>query len=593
MQITARRFTSLSSRPRYRKGDHNIQVVDTFSKKFLESCSATVTGSSTWIRRTPSGSGVIWYQSQQALLVLYPEKFLRIPNRTHEPTEFRDLAPLGVPSRHLTPEQFDDRVEHGSYYGSESGEGSSSTIYSRGARGPMDQYMINPGEDRGEAQMMPAAGTREGRRQRLRDRRLRNKGLKDDEDPLVCDDVASDNEWFIDDETDLPLSDLQLENLSVDVLRGEADQAGTSTSTTPHTSTSSAAQQAKKNFLREIASSRTPVLPELSARTPVQSTAGHLVEFFEGEAASVRVEDSPSGSEARSGLVLLDSRKGTFGRCKCHGHGRVLDLSEADCAAAGGVKLPSSEIRSCCGHLVRMNSSVMSTYGFHVGADKYSSNKPSMGVLSKHSFPNKMKTSGYYGHDSYRHLSGNMKQINVSSKGIKHDHKIVDSLDLVDQEYVKVPPRWTWQQPLQEAEIEDLRQEIIRLKRRLSRLERRTDWSIPQDVNGFRPWGKYVATMASRSLIPNKSLQTVDDDEGILDDTLSSTHEDMFEWSSRQSSTPHSIESSFEEFEDPLVKLSSLSLYDEPVYDVYEDDMFGEVLGVDTPVNNDDKSKLI
>ncbi|KAL0925464.1 hypothetical protein M5K25_003796 [Dendrobium thyrsiflorum] len=71
----------------------------------------------------------------------------------------------------------------------------------------------------------------------LRDRRLRNKGLKDDEDPLVCDDVASDNEWFIDDETDLPLSDLQLEDLSVDVLRGEADQAGTSTSTTPHTST--------------------------------------------------------------------------------------------------------------------------------------------------------------------------------------------------------------------------------------------------------------------------------------------------------------------------------------------------------------------
>ncbi|KAL0921372.1 hypothetical protein M5K25_008436 [Dendrobium thyrsiflorum] len=61
---------------------------------------------------------------------------------------------------------------------------------------------------------------------RLRDRRLRNKGLKDDEDPLVCDDVASDNEWFIDDETDLPLSD-HLEDLSVDVLRGEA--ASTST----------------------------------------------------------------------------------------------------------------------------------------------------------------------------------------------------------------------------------------------------------------------------------------------------------------------------------------------------------------------------
>ncbi|XP_028554618.1 uncharacterized protein LOC114580625 [Dendrobium catenatum] len=77
---------------------------------------------------------------------------------------------------------------------------------------------------------------------RLRDRRLRNKGLKDDEDPLVCDDVSSDNEWFIDDEADLSLSDLQVEDLNVDVLRGEADQTGTSTSTTPHTSTSSASK---------------------------------------------------------------------------------------------------------------------------------------------------------------------------------------------------------------------------------------------------------------------------------------------------------------------------------------------------------------
>ncbi|XP_028553233.1 uncharacterized protein LOC114580294 [Dendrobium catenatum] len=81
---------------------------------------------------------------------------------------------------------------------------------------------------------------------RLRDRRLRNKGLKDDEDPLVCDDLSSDNEWFIDDEADLSLSDLQVEDLNVDVLRGEADQTGTSTSTTPHTSTSSASKGKRK-----------------------------------------------------------------------------------------------------------------------------------------------------------------------------------------------------------------------------------------------------------------------------------------------------------------------------------------------------------
>ncbi|KAL0916652.1 hypothetical protein M5K25_014180 [Dendrobium thyrsiflorum] len=70
-----------------------------------------------------------------------------------------------ITAKYLQQEQFDDRVEHGSYYGSESGKGSSSTIHSRGARGPMDQYMVNPGEDRGQTQMMPATGTREGRRQ--------------------------------------------------------------------------------------------------------------------------------------------------------------------------------------------------------------------------------------------------------------------------------------------------------------------------------------------------------------------------------------------------------------------------------------------
>ncbi|KAL0919159.1 hypothetical protein M5K25_011233 [Dendrobium thyrsiflorum] len=417
-----------------------------------------------------------------------------VPDKVKE--EICAYMKKSITAKHLQQEQFDDRVKHGSYYGSESEKGSSSTIHSRGARGPMDQYMVNPGEDRGQTQMMPAAGlygrglkapsmyelrtwilkeelhnteqsieeikqtwsetgvtimsdgwsdmksrslinilvnnpygtvflrsveasdevknadflfnlldgvvkeigeqlvvqvvtdnasaykaaghmlihaaayylnpqfqyserksshpevklglyhcmerlipdmtvreiadlqlvlfrNREGffglhaakstiakrspvewwiqfgdstpelqsfavrvlgltcsssgcernwstysqvqtkrrnrlstlrmnslmyimHNKRLRDRRLRNKGLKDDEDPLVCEDVASDNEWFIDDETDLPLSDLQLEDLSVDVLRGEADQGGASTSATPHTSTSSAAKGKRK-----------------------------------------------------------------------------------------------------------------------------------------------------------------------------------------------------------------------------------------------------------------------------------------------------------------------------------------------------------
>ncbi|KAL0927594.1 hypothetical protein M5K25_001779 [Dendrobium thyrsiflorum] len=63
-------------------------------------------------------------------------------------------------TKHLQHEQFDERVEQGAYYGSESGKGSSSTINIRGTRAPRDLYM-----DRGQTQMMPAAGTREGRRQ--------------------------------------------------------------------------------------------------------------------------------------------------------------------------------------------------------------------------------------------------------------------------------------------------------------------------------------------------------------------------------------------------------------------------------------------
>ncbi|KAL0922284.1 hypothetical protein M5K25_006256 [Dendrobium thyrsiflorum] len=86
-----------------------------------------------------------------------------VPDKVKE--EISAYMKKSTTAKHLQQEQFDDRVEHGSYYGSESGKGSSSTIHCRGARGPMDQYMVNPGEDRGQTQMMPAAGTREGRRQ--------------------------------------------------------------------------------------------------------------------------------------------------------------------------------------------------------------------------------------------------------------------------------------------------------------------------------------------------------------------------------------------------------------------------------------------
>ncbi|KAL0909769.1 hypothetical protein M5K25_020666 [Dendrobium thyrsiflorum] len=102
--------------------------------------------------------------------------------------------------------------------------------------------------------------------------------------------------------------------------------------------------------------------------------------------------------------------------------------------------------------------------------------------------------------------------------------------------------------------------------------------------------------MASRSFVPTISLRTDYDDEGISDDQISSTYEDVFEGSTRQSSP--SIKSSFEGFEDPLSTSSSLfvydepvslSTYDEPMYDKYDDDLFDGVLGVDTPVNTNDK----
>ncbi|KAI0494005.1 hypothetical protein KFK09_024136 [Dendrobium nobile] len=51
----------------------------------------------------------------------------------------------------------------------------------------------------------------------------------DDEDPLLCDDVASDDEWFVDDEVEVMPSELQDEDLNVDFFDGL--KASTSTTT--------------------------------------------------------------------------------------------------------------------------------------------------------------------------------------------------------------------------------------------------------------------------------------------------------------------------------------------------------------------------
>ncbi|PKU74000.1 hypothetical protein MA16_Dca011856 [Dendrobium catenatum] len=84
-----------------------------------------------------------------------------------------------------------------------------------------------------------------------------------------------------------------------------------------------------------------------------------------------------------------------------------------------------------------------------------------------------------------------------------------------------------------------------------------------------------------------------DDDEDVLYNQIPSSYNDVFERPSCQSSTSPPVEFNFEEFENPLLKSSSLPIFDEPVYDVYDDDIFFEVLDVDTPVSHDYKSRSI
>ncbi|EXC30830.1 hypothetical protein L484_028009 [Morus notabilis] len=55
---------------------------------------------------------------------------------------------------------------------------------------------------------------------RLKDRNLKKKSLDDGEDPLVIDDIPSDDEWFLDDEDDVPRSQLNKDDLNVDFFEG-------------------------------------------------------------------------------------------------------------------------------------------------------------------------------------------------------------------------------------------------------------------------------------------------------------------------------------------------------------------------------------
>ncbi|KAL0927574.1 hypothetical protein M5K25_001757 [Dendrobium thyrsiflorum] len=145
-----------------------------------------------------------------------------------------------------------------------------------------------------------------------------------------------------------------------------------------------------------------------------------------------------------------------------------------------------------------------------------------------------------------------------------------------------MPSRWTLQGSRQEAKIEDLLQEVARLKLRMSRMERRKDLSpLPQDIASIRPQGKSIPLASYRSSVQTECLGT-NDGEGILDDQFSFFGNDMFEGPSRQSSTLPLSEFSFEEFEDSLPKSSSLPLYDEPVFEIFD---------LDHPAHVDDERK--
>ncbi|XP_020675984.1 serine/threonine-protein kinase ATG1c isoform X2 [Dendrobium catenatum] len=87
--------------------------------------------------------------------------------------------------------------------------------------------------------------------------------------------------------------------------------------------------------------------------------------------------------------------------------------------------------------LATVNGSPVSpTYGFSVAVHQSPTNSSKLSAVSEPSSINKMETS--YGHDSSRHPTGNTKETSLSAIGAKQDPKIVDSLDLLDQEYVIV-----------------------------------------------------------------------------------------------------------------------------------------------------------
>ncbi|KAL0925408.1 hypothetical protein M5K25_003733 [Dendrobium thyrsiflorum] len=73
---------------------------------------------------------------------------------------------------------------------------------------------------------------------------LKNKELKYDEVPLICEDIASDDEWFVNDEVKVTLSKLQEKDLNVDLFDGARNRVSTSTITSVQKA------QTKKKYIK-------------------------------------------------------------------------------------------------------------------------------------------------------------------------------------------------------------------------------------------------------------------------------------------------------------------------------------------------------
>ncbi|PKU61181.1 hypothetical protein MA16_Dca022893 [Dendrobium catenatum] len=154
----------------------------------------------------------------------------------------------------------------------------------------------------------------------------------------------------------------------------------------------------------------------------------------------------------------------------------------------------------------------------------------------------------------------------------------------------KMPPRQKPQQPIQEVR-EDIQREVALLQQRLARFEQRKA-TKNGDSRNLAPHASDIPFLRVSARDEQGSRGDGENKFGLhIFDQLPSPYEDIFEGSPRKSSSSL-IESRFDGFEDSLLKSSSFPFYDEPRYDMYDDDISVEVLDIDQPAYDDDEGKM-